>query len=171
MGRMSLARSSNAWFSHFFSQASTGSTRAVAVTLVASTTTGSCGTNSARRDSKPACHCQPSPVPCPRHGQPLPSLAALVPTVASALRSHPGYFGKVGMRYFHKTQQKFFCPVMNLDKIWTLVGEETRLKYASDTSGKAPVIDCVQNVSAAYRRTVPARACAAAAFLRGEPCL
>lgn len=87
------------------------------------------------------------------------------------MRSHPGYFGKVGMRYFHKTQQKFFCPVMNLDKIWTLVGEETRLKYASDTSGKAPVIDCVQNVSAAYRRTVPARACAAAAFLRGEPCL
>merc|ERR1712070_188773 len=57
---------------------------------------------------------------------------------------HPGYFGKVGMRYFHKTTQKFFCPVINLDKIWTLVSEQTRLKYADDAEGKAPVIDCVR---------------------------
>lgn len=28
---------------------------------------------------------------------------------------HPGFFGKVGMRYFHKTQNKFFCPTLNLD--------------------------------------------------------
>jgi|TARA_B100000524_G_scaffold341724_1_gene236075 hypothetical protein len=61
---------------------------------------------------------------------------------------HPGYFGKVGMRYFHKTQQKFFAPVMNLDKIWTLVSEQTRTKYANDPEGKAPVIDCVRAVSA-----------------------
>mmetsp|Transcript_30762 Transcript_30762/g.96658 ORF Transcript_30762/g.96658 Transcript_30762/m.96658 type:complete len:151 (-) Transcript_30762:153-605(-) len=54
---------------------------------------------------------------------------------------HPGYFGKVGMRYFHKTQQKFFCPTINLDKLWTLVPEETRTKYASGP--KAAVIDCV----------------------------
>merc|ERR1711990_755371 len=55
---------------------------------------------------------------------------------------HPGYFGKVGMRYFHKQNNKFFCPLINLDKLWTLVPEETRLKAAKDTS-KAPVIDCV----------------------------
>lgn len=30
---------------------------------------------------------------------------------------HPGYFGKVGMRYFHKTQNKFWKPVINLDKV------------------------------------------------------
>lgn len=30
---------------------------------------------------------------------------------------HPGYFGKVGMRYFHKTQQKFWKPTINLDKV------------------------------------------------------
>mgnify|MGYP003685829069 CR=1 FL=1 len=60
------------------------------------------------------------------------------------MRSHPGYFGKVGMRYFHKTNNKFFCPVINLDRIWTLVSEETRLKYA-DSQDKAPVIDCVSN--------------------------
>merc|ERR1711978_270491 len=44
---------------------------------------------------------------------------------------HPGYFGKVGMRYFHKTQNKFYCSTINLDKLWTLVSEETRTKYAN----------------------------------------
>ena len=34
---------------------------------------------------------------------------------------HPGYFGKVGMRYFHKLQNQFWKPVINLDK----VSEET----------------------------------------------
>lgn len=29
---------------------------------------------------------------------------------------HPGYFGKVGMRHFHKTDQKYFCPTMNIDR-------------------------------------------------------
>jgi ribosomal protein L15 len=60
--------------------------------------------------------------------------------------SHPGYFGKVGMRYFHKTNNKFYCPTMNVDKIWSLVTEQTREKYAKEPS-KAPVIDCVRAVS------------------------
>ena len=42
------------------------------------------------------------------------------------VRSHPGYFGKVGMRYFHKTQQKFFCPTINVEKLHTLISEEVR---------------------------------------------
>merc|ERR1712146_567451 len=46
---------------------------------------------------------------------------------------HPGYFGKVGMRYFHKTQNKFFNPIINVNSLWSLV------------SAKAPVIDCVAN--------------------------
>ena len=54
---------------------------------------------------------------------------------------HPGYFGKVGMRYFHKTKQKFFCPTVNVDKLWSLVSPQTR---ASAPKGKAPVIDCVR---------------------------
>jgi len=71
---------------------------------------------------------------------------------------HPGYFGKVGMRYFHKTQQKFFRPTVNLDKLWTLVSDQTRAlgdaaaavvakakadeKEAKDL--KLPVIDVVE---------------------------
>lgn len=30
---------------------------------------------------------------------------------------HPGYFGKVGMRYFHKTSQQFWKPTINVDKV------------------------------------------------------
>ena len=56
---------------------------------------------------------------------------------------HPGYFGKVGMRYFHKTQQQFHCPTINVDKVWTLVTEQLRKKYADADPEKAkvPVID------------------------------
>ena len=53
---------------------------------------------------------------------------------------HPGYFGKVGMRYYHKQKNHFFCPTINVEKLWTLVSEETRTKCPS---GKAPVIDCI----------------------------
>ena len=55
---------------------------------------------------------------------------------------HPGYFGKVGMRYFHKQQNHFWKPVLNLDKLWTLVPAENREKYiASASASAAPVID------------------------------
>lgn len=53
---------------------------------------------------------------------------------------HPGYFGKVGMRYFHKLKNRFHCETINVDKVWSLVSEEDRLKFAADKS-KAPVID------------------------------
>lgn len=33
---------------------------------------------------------------------------------------HPGYFGKVGMRYFHKLHNQFWKPVINLDKVGLL---------------------------------------------------
>ncbi|KAL4894341.1 ATP-dependent DNA helicase-like protein [Aspergillus ambiguus] len=55
---------------------------------------------------------------------------------------HPGYFGKVGMRYFHKTQQQFWKPVINLDKLWSLVPAEKRDAYVSgQKTDTAPVID------------------------------
>merc|ERR1712146_623275 len=39
---------------------------------------------------------------------------------------HPGYFGKVGMRHFHLTKNKYFSPSINLDKLWTLVSKTCR---------------------------------------------
>merc|ERR1712179_869172 len=53
---------------------------------------------------------------------------------------HPGYFGKVGMRHFHLKKNKYFCPTINVDNLWSLVGEDVRKEYASKT--EAPVIDC-----------------------------
>jgi large subunit ribosomal protein L27Ae len=38
-------------------------------------------------------------------------------------RFHPGYFGKLGMRHFHLTHNKYHRPTVNLDKLWTLVPE------------------------------------------------
>ncbi len=76
---------------------------------------------------------------------------------------HPGYFGKVGMRYFHKTQNQFWKPVINLEKVdrhwgmhypagcgadvcslqlWSLVPIETRDAYLEKkNSDTAPVLD------------------------------
>jgi len=59
---------------------------------------------------------------------------------------HPGYFGKVGMRYFHYQKNKYHCPIINLDTIWTLVGEDVRKKYEKAKPGDAvPVIDVTKS--------------------------
>ena len=39
---------------------------------------------------------------------------------------HPGFFGKLGMRKFHFQNNVKFCPVVNTDKLWSLVSEKTR---------------------------------------------
>nr|POE95900.1 dead-box atp-dependent rna helicase 30 [Quercus suber] len=54
---------------------------------------------------------------------------------------HPGFFGKVGMRYFHRLRNKFHCPIVNLDKLWSLVPQEARDKASKDS---APLIDVTQ---------------------------
>ncbi|KAK1435758.1 hypothetical protein QVD17_01527 [Tagetes erecta] len=55
---------------------------------------------------------------------------------------HPGYFGKVGMRYFHKLRNKFYCPIVNVDKLWSLVPQDVKEKSSAD---KVPVIDVTQH--------------------------
>ena len=50
---------------------------------------------------------------------------------------HPGYFGKVGMRTYHLKRNKLHCPILNLDKIVSLIPEEQRNLDA----GKAAVVD------------------------------
>merc|ERR1739847_235440 len=55
---------------------------------------------------------------------------------------HPGYFGEVGMRYFHKQKNHFWKPVINLDKLWSLVPTETRESYiAGEKKDTVPVLD------------------------------
>ncbi|KAJ3673646.1 hypothetical protein LUZ60_005638 [Juncus effusus] len=55
---------------------------------------------------------------------------------------HPGYFGKVGMRYFHKLRNKFYCPTVNVDKLWSLVPEDVKAKANGEAA--APMIDVSQ---------------------------
>ncbi|CAE7242924.1 RPL27AC, partial [Symbiodinium sp. KB8] len=57
---------------------------------------------------------------------------------------HPGYFGKVGMRYFHKTNQQYFCPTVNVDKLLNLV-DASVISAAKADASKALVIDVTQH--------------------------
>lgn len=61
------------------------------------------------------------------------------------------------MRHYHLKKNQHFCPTVNLDKLWTLVSEQTRLKYAKNQAGLAPVIDVVRSVSvtSSYRLDLP----------------
>lgn len=55
---------------------------------------------------------------------------------------HPGYFGKVGMRHFHLLRNQKWCPVVNVEHLWSLLPESSRdelQKSASESA--APVID------------------------------
>lgn len=57
------------------------------------------------------------------------------------------YFNsQLGMRNYHLRRNTKWCPTLNLDKLWTLVSEQTRLKY-KDSENKVPVIDLVKAVS------------------------
>lgn len=51
------------------------------------------------------------------------------------------------MRNYHLRKNTKWCPTINLDKLWTLVSEQTRLKYKDHPEGKAPIIDIVKAVS------------------------
>jgi large subunit ribosomal protein L27Ae len=55
-------------------------------------------------------------------------------------RYHPGYFGKKGIRVFALQRNKLFSPTINLDKIWTLITDQSRKLYAGNKD-RVPVID------------------------------
>ncbi|KAG9313509.1 ribosomal protein L18e/L15P [Chiua virens] len=57
---------------------------------------------------------------------------------------HPGYFGKVGMRRFHLTRNAQWRPIINVDKLWTLVPEEEKEGLTED-SEVVPVIDILRH--------------------------
>ena len=51
------------------------------------------------------------------------------------------------MRNYHLNRNTRWCKAINLDKIWTLVSTDTRLRCADSKEKKAPVIDVVRAVS------------------------
>ena len=57
---------------------------------------------------------------------------------------HPGYFGKVGMRRFHLTRNLQWRPIINVDKLWTLVPAEEK-EGLTKSSEVVPVIDILRH--------------------------
>jgi large subunit ribosomal protein L27Ae len=55
-------------------------------------------------------------------------------------RYHPGYFGKKGIRVFNLQRNRLHFPSINLDKVWTLVTEQSRKLYA-ENKDRVAVID------------------------------
>ncbi|KAJ4366277.1 60S ribosomal protein L28 [Neocucurbitaria cava] len=58
---------------------------------------------------------------------------------------HPGYFGKVGMRHFHLQRNHEWKPVVNVDKLLSLIPNEHREKFTSSDSKTAPVINLLNH--------------------------
>ena len=50
------------------------------------------------------------------------------------------------MRNFHLNRNHKFCPSINLDKLWSLVDEKTKVKLDKEPT-KVPVLDLVDFVS------------------------
>ncbi|XP_058535977.1 large ribosomal subunit protein uL15-like [Ochotona princeps] len=57
---------------------------------------------------------------------------------------HSGYLGKVGIRHYHLNRNQSFCPTVNLDRLWTLVSEQTWVNAAKNKTRAAPIIDVVR---------------------------
>ncbi|KAG9037791.1 60S ribosomal protein L28 [Tulasnella sp. JGI-2019a] len=57
---------------------------------------------------------------------------------------HHSYFGKVGMRHFHLLRNQIWRPVINVEKLWTLVPKEEMAKHKPD-SNVVPVIDTLRH--------------------------
>ena len=49
------------------------------------------------------------------------------------------------MRHIHLKRNKFYCPTINVEALWTLVGEDVRKKY-EQVRDVAPVIDAEKKV-------------------------
>jgi large subunit ribosomal protein L27Ae len=47
------------------------------------------------------------------------------------------------MRYFHLTRNKSWRPIINIDKLWTLVPQEEKANL-TESSDVVPVIDTLQ---------------------------
>ena len=55
---------------------------------------------------------------------------------------HPGYFGKVGMRFFHYKKNPYFRPTINVERLFSLLSAEDQARAVEEAGkGNAPVLD------------------------------
>jgi ribosomal protein L15 len=74
-------------------------------------------------------------------GKPFPFLT---PQHKSNPTPFLSYFGKVGMRHFHITNNLYWRPAINLDRLWTLVPAEEK-KGLKENSDVVPVINTLEH--------------------------
>lgn len=60
------------------------------------------------------------------------------------------------MRNYHLRRSSVYCKAINVDQLFTLIPEETRLKYANQKN-KAVVIDVVKKVRSIFSARVPSK--------------
>uniref|UniRef100_A0A7S1KMK0 Large ribosomal subunit protein uL15/eL18 domain-containing protein n=1 Tax=Percolomonas cosmopolitus TaxID=63605 RepID=A0A7S1KMK0_9EUKA len=57
---------------------------------------------------------------------------------------HPTYFGKSGMRVYHLQRNQLHCPVVNVDSLWALAGQDAYDQAKTASDNKAAIIDVTQ---------------------------
>ena len=58
---------------------------------------------------------------------------------------HSGYFGKCGIRVFHMQRNWNWAPVINTDKLWSLVDPGVKVAVTKLKSKSVPVIDVTKH--------------------------
>ena len=51
------------------------------------------------------------------------------------------------MRHFHLTRNQYFCPVVNVERLWSLIPQETKKEIPTKEAGHIPVLDVLDYVS------------------------
>ena len=50
------------------------------------------------------------------------------------------------MRHFHLKRNKYYCPVINVERLWEMIPIKVRDAAAKRDDGKVPVLDLVRRV-------------------------
>ncbi|XP_073109316.1 large ribosomal subunit protein uL15y-like [Elaeis guineensis] len=57
---------------------------------------------------------------------------------------HPEYFGKVGMRYFHRLRNKFYRLAVNIDRLRSLIPDDIKKSAVACGDNSTPSIGVTQ---------------------------
>ncbi|XP_019703088.1 large ribosomal subunit protein uL15x-like [Elaeis guineensis] len=57
---------------------------------------------------------------------------------------HLGYFDKVGMCYFHRLRNKFYCLTVNIDRLQSLIPDDVKMSAVARGDNSTPSIGVTQ---------------------------
>jgi ribosomal protein L15 len=74
----------------------------------------------------------------------IPPVSHCIREYVADVKSNTSYFGKVGMRHFHLMRNLYWRPIINVDKLWSLVPAEEKKNLSAD-SKVVPVVDTLRH--------------------------